>query len=233
VTSLPLPLFQRFLFWGSGFEGRIGASSGRKLRRRRIKHSLDDFDRKLRAVTTSDICLDFGANLGVYTEKLAATGATVHAYEPDPHCFAALQARFAGRTTIQLHNVAVAREAGRATLRRTLHFDEAPDALSQASTIVVQNPAKFQKDGIEVQTLAFADVVKGFDRPVAIVKMDIEGSEFDILEHILEAPDQFPIRSMYVETHERYIPGKTKLLQRVRTMNWCGELPFPIDTYWP
>ncbi|MBA4324247.1 MAG: hypothetical protein C0426_04110 [Rhodobacter sp.] len=227
------PLFHRLLFWLYRFDGPIGASAGRKLRRRRMKVSVADFDRQLAAVTESDICLDLGANMGVVTEKLAATGATVHAYEPDPHCFAALQARFAGKKNVHLHNVAVAREAGWATLRRTLNFDEAPDLFSQGSSITVQDPATYQADGIRVQTLAFIDVVNGFDHPVAIVKMDIEGAEFDILEHILEMSDRFPIRSMFVETHERSVPGKTVLLRRVRQMDWMGELPFPIDTYWP
>jgi FkbM family methyltransferase len=233
VSRLPLPLFQRFLFWLSHFDGRIAASAGRKLRRRRAKVSLKDFDRELASIKVSDICLDFGANLGVFTEKLAQTGATVHAYEPDPYCFAKLQDRFAGRSNVHLHNVAVAREAGWATLRRTLSFDAAPDVFSQASSIVVKNPRIYGAEGIEVETHAFVDIVNGFDRPVAIVKMDIEGAEFDILEQILAAPERFPVKSMFVETHERSVPGKDELLRRIRTKNWYGEFPFSLNTYWP
>jgi FkbM family methyltransferase len=233
VSRLPLPPFHRFLFWLSQFDGPIGASAGRKLRRRRIKLSISDFEETLADVTESDICLDFGANMGDYTEKLASSGATVHAYEPDPHCFAALEARFEGRRNIHLHNVAVARDAGWATLRRTLNFDEAPDRFSQGSSITIHDPAFYQKDGIQVETLAFVDVLNGFDRPVAIVKMDIEGSEFDILEQIMESPDRFPVSMMYVETHERSVRGKAEMLRHIRKKNWMGELPFRLDTYWP
>ena len=225
--------FQRLLFRLSRSEGRIGASANRKLRRRRKKLSLEAFDQRLLALTTSDICLDLGANMGEFTEKLARTGATVHAYEPDPHCFAALQARFADRPNVHLHNAAVARTAGFATLRRAINFDEAPDALSQGSSIVVQDPALYQAEGIRVRTVAFADLVTSFGQPVAIVKMDIEGSEFDILEQILQEGDRFPIQSMFVETHERSIPGKTELLYGLRWKDRKGELPFPLDTFWP
>jgi len=233
VSGGPLHPFHRFLFWLSQFDGRISASAGRKLRRRRLKATLADFDRRLAAVTAEDICLDFGANMGLFTEKMAATGATVHAYEPDPHCFAILQARFAGRANIHLHNAAVARTAGRATLRRTLDFAQSPDLQSQSSSIAIQNPGLYQADGITVETRAFVDVVNGFDRPVAIVKMDIEGSEFDILAHVLEAPERFRIGAMFVETHERRFPEFRRMVRQVRQMNVDGALPYPVDTFWP
>lgn len=231
--SRPSHPFHRFLFWLSQFDGRIGASAGRKLNRRRTRASLADFDRRLAALSSSDVCLDFGANMGLFTEKMAATGATVHAFEPDPHCFAILQAKFAGRSNIHLHNAAVARTAGQATLRRTLDFARSPDLQSQGSSIAGHDPALYQADGITVETRAFVDVVNGFDRPVALVKMDIEGSEFEILAQILEAPERFHIKAMFVETHERLFPESRGMVRQIRKMNWDGALPYPVDTFWP
>lgn len=233
MSNRDFTTFQRLLFWLSRSSGRIGASANRKLRRRRKQLSLDEFDQRLSKLTSSDVCLDLGANMGEFTEKIARTGATVHAYEPDPHCFAALQKRFADRPNVHLHNAAVARTAGFATLRRQLNFDEAPDKFSQGSSIVVQDPALYQADGIRVRTVAFADVVTGFGQPVAIVKMDIEGAEFDILEEVLEKGERFPVQSMFVETHERSVPGKTEFLYSLRCKDRRGELPFPVDTFWP
>jgi FkbM family methyltransferase len=232
VTRGYLSPFQRLLFALSAKPGRVGASAARKLKRRRKRQSLLDFEVRLASLTASDICLDLGANMGVYTEKLALTGAEVHAYEPDPHCFAALQAKFADWPGVHLHNAAVARSAGVATLRRTLNFQRAPDSESQGSSIARQDSAMHQQDGMLVETRAFADVVNGFDRPVAIVKMDIEGSEFEILEDILKAPDQFRIGALFVETHERHFPDRFAMLHELRGLNFSDALPFPIDTFW-
>jgi 16S rRNA A1518/A1519 N6-dimethyltransferase RsmA/KsgA/DIM1 with predicted DNA glycosylase/AP lyase activity len=42
-----------------------------------------------------DVVVDCGANRGDVTEALAGSGATVHAFEPDPYNLARLQERFA------------------------------------------------------------------------------------------------------------------------------------------
>lgn len=224
---------RQLLLWLSQFEGRVGASAARKVRRRGAKASLHDFDRRLAKLTASDICIDLGANMGVYTEKFALTGAEVHAYEPDPHCFAALQKRFADRSNVHLHNAAVSATGGVATLRRTLNFAQSPDAESQSSSIARKDPKTYDTDGVVVEMRAFADVVNAFDRPIAIVKMDIEGSEFEILDEILAAPERFRIGALFVETHERSFPERVGMIRQLRAMNWGGKLPFPIDTFWP
>ena len=172
------------------------------------------------------------------TERLAATGAEVHAYEPDPHCVAALNRRFAGRNNVHLHPQAVSEKAGEFLLRRTKDFDLAPDLHSQSSSIAINSPRFYDdENGVIVETLAFGAVIAGFDRPVTLIKMDIEGAEFSILEHILadlaQGTAPLPIGAMFVETHERHLPDHVGLLKSLRAMNWDGALPYPIDTFWP
>ena len=222
------------LFALSAIPGRIGASVRRKLARRRAPISVADFEARLTRLTPQDICIDMGANMGVMTELLAATGAQVHSYEPDPHCFAALQKRFAGRSNVHLHNVAVAAASGTATLQRTRDFDSDPDAQSVGSTIAIIDSALYDPaNTFQVTTCSFADLLAGFDRPVAIVKMDIEGAEFSILDQILATPRKFAIGALFVETHERFFPERLGFVKTLRQLNWDGKLPFPIDTFWP
>ncbi len=52
----------------------------------------------------SDLALDLGANMGVVTEQLAATGADVIAYEPDPFAFATLTQKFSEMANVTLLN---------------------------------------------------------------------------------------------------------------------------------
>lgn len=220
------------LLWG--VPGYFGATVRRKIKRRMVKRSVEDFNACVQRLGASDVVLDLGANLGTFTAILAKTGAEVHAYEPDPHCFDQLQARFAGVPNIFLHNKAVAAEAGTFLLRRTRGFADSPDMESQGSSIAVNDPEIYdENNSIAVDTLAFNDVVKAFDRKVALIKMDIEGAEFAILDRIMSAPDALPIDAMFVETHERSFPDRVAQVWHLRIMNWRGALPFPIDTYWP
>ena len=172
--------------------------------------SLAEFDRRVALLGPGDVCLDLGANLGIFTEKLAATGADVHAYEPDPHCFAQLQDRFAGRPNVHLHPKAVAATSGSFLLRRTRDFLDDPDLQSTSSSIAVAAPSIYDEtNAVMVETVAFHDVVRGLGKPVALVKMDIEGAEFgilDLLQQDREMGKNLPIGALFVETHERQFP---------------------------
>ena len=54
-----------------------------------------------------DIAIDCGANLGDVTVPLAANGATVHAFEPNPHAFRVLQKRTARFPNVHCYNQGV------------------------------------------------------------------------------------------------------------------------------
>lgn len=240
LLPLLLPLYRR-LALGDGWLGiRIRSvliEHHQQMLDRHGPASLAEFDRRVAALKPGDICLDLGANMGIYTEKLAATGAEVHAYEPDPHCFAALERRFAGRANVHLHPKAVAAEPGQFLLRRTRDFLTDPDAQSTSSSIVADSPAIFdEENAVMVQTEAFHDVVRGFGRPVALVKMDIEGAEFGILDRILADRAKgadLPIGALFVETHERHFPARFAMVAGLRQDGAQAGAAYPIDTYWP
>lgn len=235
------PLLLRAVLWDETWPARRARTLlARYNERQLMRHgpaSLLDFDRRVAALGPGDVCLDLGANLGVYTEKLAATGAEVHAFEPDPHCFAQLTQRFAGRINVHLHPQAVAAEAGRFLLRRTKLFLDNPDLQSTSSSIAVNTPAIYdEENAVTVETLAFHDVVRGLSRPVALVKMDIEGAEFGILDRLQGDRDRgttLPIGALFVETHERHFPQRFAMVRDLRRAARDGRMPFPIDTFWP
>jgi FkbM family methyltransferase len=198
--------------------------------------SMRDFEARLAKMGPGDICLDLGANMGTFTEKLAATGAEVHAYEPDPFCFAALQKRFAGRENVHLHQQAIAHENGSILLRRSKAFESSPEWHSQGSSIVINDARMDDVNTIEVEMRSFVEVISQLGRKVALVKMDIEGAEFAILDQILADQARgvvLPIGAMFVETHERYFMDRLELVRDLRRPEVQRALPYPIDTYWP
>ena len=154
-----------------------------------------------------DIVLDCGANLGVVTDPLAATGAMVHAFEPDPYAFEKLQDGFADSPNVTLHNAAVGIVAGSIRLMRASNFEENPKGASVKST-VVSGGRKIDEDdanSIEVALIDLPDMIRDLvatHGEIAFLKMDIEGAELDLLERML-AEDLFDnIRLTVAETHE-------------------------------
>jgi FkbM family methyltransferase len=153
-----------------------------------------------------DLALDLGANLGVVSEKLVATGADVIAYEPDPFAFARLQDRFAGVPNITLVNAAVGVGSGTVRLMRADNFAANPEGASVKSTILDGGRRIDAENSIEVPLLDFPTLLKGFAAQrgeVAFVKMDIEGAELDILETMHREGLFAHTRCLVAETHER------------------------------
>lgn len=153
-----------------------------------------------------DLVMDCGANMGVVTELLAATGADVIAYEPDPFAFATLEVKFAGVANVTLVNAAVGVGSGTIRLMRADNFGENPEGASVKSTILDGGRRIDTENSVEVTLLDFPTLVreKVAERgEIAFVKMDIEGAELEILE-VLDADGLFGgIRALVAETHER------------------------------
>ncbi|MDZ4395128.1 FkbM family methyltransferase [Cypionkella sp.] len=153
-----------------------------------------------------DLVMDCGANMGVVTELLAATGADVLAYEPDPYAFSILEEKFVNTPNVTLINAAVGVGAGTIRLMRADNFGDNPDGASVKSTIMDGGRRIDAENAVEVTLLDFPTLVRehvAARGEIAFIKMDIEGAELEILE-TLDRDDLFTnIRALVVETHER------------------------------
>jgi FkbM family methyltransferase len=155
-----------------------------------------------------DVVFDCGANVGDVTAPLAQTGATVHAFEPDPYAFSQLSARVQGMENVILHNVAVGVAAGSVQLMRAANFDDNPKGGSVKSTVIPGGRNINEEAGatIDVEMIALPDMIRAEAAKaggrIAFLKMDIEGAELDLLEH-MQAENLFDFVGLTVaETHE-------------------------------
>lgn len=153
----------------------------------------------------SDVVLDCGANVGDVTNILAQSGAHIHAFEPDPFAFGKLHKRFGKTENVTLYNVAVGLSKGTAQLMRADNFDDNPKGASVKSTIISGGRKIVEDNTIDVPIIDLPDLLKNLIEEhgsVAFMKMDIEGAELDILEH-MHANNLFEnIRLTVAETHE-------------------------------
>jgi FkbM family methyltransferase len=228
----PQTLYQRLLDRAKDQHNFIGRKARRSMMQQYGPRAIADFEARLARVGAGDVCLDLGANLGVFTEKLARTGATVHAFEPDPYAYDIAFKRVGHLPNVFLHPAAVAMTGGTLTMRRSVKFDRKPAAATGSSTIVFDNPKKFKSDGFAVTVRAFRDVLAEIGRSVAIVKMDIEGAEFDILRDIFANPQAYDIDALYCETHERSVYAEFAEIDRMRRESEMLARPH-INLYWP
>ena len=159
----------------------------------------------LSMLRSGDVVVDCGANQGDVTGPLAATGAVVHAFEPDPYNLAKLRERFAGMANVQLHAAAVGVQAGSVRLMRAANWDADPDLASVKSTIVAGGH-NIGGEGIDVPLIDFPAFLRGLIAAhgrVAFVKMDIEGAELDLLDALHRQGLFDGVQLTVAETHER------------------------------
>jgi FkbM family methyltransferase len=164
------------------------------------------FDAAIAGLKPGDLAVDLGANVGLFTARMAASGADVVAFEPDPHAFALLQARVGSLPNVTLIPAAAGDKAGTFTLYRHKDFDNQPDHRTTASSIVTGKHKMDESTGLAVEVIDFAAWLAVQNRQVALLKIDIEGAEVALLERLLATPQANLVARAFVETHERVIP---------------------------
>ena len=149
-----------------------------------------------------DLAVDCGANMGVVTTQLAATGADVIAFEPDPGCFAILQEKFGALPNVTLIQAAVGIGSGSIRLMRAENFEANPVGASVKSTILDGGRGIDAANSVEVPLIDFPAFLREKGE-IRFLKLDIEGAELEILE-VMERDGLFAhVKSLVAETHER------------------------------
>lgn len=172
------------------------------------------------------VVLDLGANIGLFSLVAARThpGAEVVAYEPAP----------ANGRMFELNRLANESLAERITLRRegvggttrTVSFTYDPGNPQASGMFYATGQA-----GLPVQIRAFTEVLASVSGPVALVKMDIEGAEYEILEQT-PAEAWKEVQAVTVEIHDDP-SGRLDLprfLERMAALGFTGQTREPVGT---
>lgn len=185
-------------FW-EAVQWRLYGKWHKKLLKRRANHK---FQKALEAAPAGSLAIDCGANVGDVTEQLIRHGLRVIAYEPEPMAIDIFQRRFGDNDNVTLHKCAVGASAGTVQLHRS----------SRAATDIVytQTSSLFPFEHLEgslainVQVIDIVQAIREIKDHIYLLKLDIEGSEADVLEALLDAGLTESIDHIFVETHERF-----------------------------
>jgi FkbM family methyltransferase len=162
----------------------------------------------------NNILIDCGGNLGQgFRELESILGINdtwkVIIFEPNPHCIQQLKHNIKGLDYIEIVNKAVATNNNLATL-----FIPNNSNVSQGATI---DGVKFLEDSVrqtiggygenfEVECINLSEYISKLDGESIIhLKMDIEGGEYAILEHMIFEKTLSRVTKLYVEFHNRFV----------------------------
>lgn len=228
----PRGLFETAMALGRNLPGKPGHICYRKLKRRYRWRNQHEFEKVLADLRPGDLCIDLGGNVGEVTQAMARTGAEVITFEPDPDTFAIMVANLAGLANVTPIRKAAGARAGTMKLRRSRRMAEDPLRYSQSASLVRDDASMDSANAVDVEVVDFPDFLRRLDRDVRILKMDIEGSEWDLLAALIDDPVMARIDCAFVETHEwmnpsLYMPMAERLQARAEAI----ERPY-LNLFW-
>ena len=188
----------------------------RSRRHGRYANQMDAFNRAAAALSSTDIAIDCGANVGKFTRVMAATGARVYAFEPNPVAFAELQNNTADLPNVTLRPAATTTTPG--TVRLYMHKRAQQDPLLHSvSSSLLANKSNIDPDhGIDVEAVVLSDFIDSLSAPIALLKMDVEGAEVGLLNQLLDRGLHTRIKLGFVEVHDRRVKALKEPTQSLR-----------------
>jgi FkbM family methyltransferase len=166
-------------------------------------------------LTKDDVVLDCGANVGKFTVPLAQSGAQVHAFEPDPVAYDLLASAVAQWPNVTVHNTAVSNVAGKSRLFLHQQRDEDPVFMSTGSSLLSSKTNVDPQNFVEVELVRLSEFILQFNR-VALMKMDIEGHEIEVLNDLIDTDAISRVQRSFVELHDRKNPHLLEATRRLR-----------------
>lgn len=183
-----------------------------------------------RQVGKGDIVIDLGAHTGEVSIECALRGATVHAFEPHPEIFKLLVKATSNYPGIITHNAA----ASDSNTQMKLYFGETETGKPyQGSTLVTGKHDLEYQNFHTVECTDLSEFIRELDQPVRLIKMDVEGMEYRIIEGLLRSGAIERVEKLHVECHAHKVEGlgveKEKVLKEIAARGF--ERRFDFD--WP
>jgi len=158
-----------------------------------------------------NLFVDIGAHQGLYSLLLARNFRRIYAFEPNPAMIAVLIRRLKrqGILNVTVFPKALGDTVGKTVLYRDPHegfggstdtilseFDYNPNMIPEGGSHHVY----LGKEGVEVDLSTYDTMVK---EPADLVKIDVEGAEFKVLDGMKESLKLGSVKNLVVELHDK------------------------------
>lgn len=175
-----------------------------------------------------DVVIDLGANVGEVSAYFANRGAFVHAYEPNSHAFGVLEKRLGKNKNIKLYNTAVSNHSGTSKLWLHENHKDSEIKFSQGASLQ-KDKSNVSSDYMEVKVSDISEILEKHSH-IKLLKVDIEGGEYDIIDIILENAGKIDhiLLETHGEKHASFAEKEKRLQSKIKKSPHCDK----FETDW-
>ena len=166
-----------------------------------------------------NIFLDCGSNIGQGYSHFRQKYRDDYRYilfEPNPYCYAELLEKFGNVDNVEIRNEAIFSE----DCCKTFSFGE---KYSVGGSIIKNHNSLYNKinqNQLSVRCIDIVQLINGFSaNDNIVIKLDIESSEYDVLEHMIKTETIFKVKKIYCEFHSQYMNKEDKSSFKKRENN--------------
>ena len=153
----------------------------------------------------SFVFFDLGSNIGQELEVLLPTGAETHSFEPHPKIAEQIRERFKNYNNLIFNESAAWIKNENMTFFYKL--DPSESGFDHGSTLFKSKTNISRKWSVKVQCIDISEYVFNLKKQIDIMKIDIEGSEYHVIKHLIDTGAVKKIDNIFFEDHSRKIPS--------------------------
>jgi FkbM family methyltransferase len=170
------------------------------------KKALLTFKKCVKQLKNDQIAIDCGANIGKFTVEMAQSESTVYAFEPNSFAYKELV-----KNTNQFNNVVCFQKAvgvNNNHVKLYMHENAKSNKIkwSTGSSLLSHKGNVNEEEYELVECIDFIEFLEKTDKYIALIKIDIEGSEIDILNQLIDKDIYKKIGQIFVEVHDNKMP---------------------------
>jgi FkbM family methyltransferase len=182
-------------------------------------------------LTRKDVVIDLGAHVGMAAIQFSHRAGRVYAFEPHPRIFQELAQAANRYPRIIPINAAAAATDGNAQLFSD--DDPRPWKHTEGSTLAEGKSNLTYSQSFEVETIDLARFIRELNTRVRMIKMDVEGLEYNLINALLDGDVMDRIDKIHIEDHCDRVTGLAD--ERNRTLRRISDagLSHKFDFAWP
>lgn len=173
----------------------------------------------LEEIEKNDVIIDCGAYLGKFSNYVADKGAIVYSFEPCKELHEGLLKRFEAYKNVVVINKGLSSKPGIVKFFKHKEYDnEKKDNIKfLESSSIFPKKGNVGNEYFQAETIKLSEFISSLNTKVKLVKINVEGAEYGILNNLIDSKVIYNIKYIIVSFHNHKIlelEGEHKVLKK-------------------